>query len=131
MCDRDHTLTPLDLVQSFGPLFPFSEYMLLNSIFISTASYAAIAVVLIVLVFPESMNHAFLASTSEILGKLQKLVEAQELVLNARPSDLDANSSLIRKVIGARTEIVMLFTKCTFYFRSSEALLNGFMFCAL
>ncbi|KAH8103409.1 hypothetical protein BXZ70DRAFT_728472 [Cristinia sonorae] len=103
----------LDILCSFGPLFPVSEYMLLNSLMISTGAYAAIGVALIILIFPETMNHAFLVSTSEILGKLKKLVDLQELVLSARPSDLDANSPLIQKVVGSRTEVVLLFQKLT------------------
>ncbi|THH31626.1 hypothetical protein EUX98_g2549 [Antrodiella citrinella] len=103
----------LDILCSFGPLFPFGQYLLLNSLFISTGAYAGIGVVLIVLVFPETMNHAFLVATSQILGKLQKLIDLQEVLLSARSTDLDANSSLIRKVVGARAEIVGLFAKLT------------------
>lgn len=87
--------------------------MILNSLFISTAEYAAIACALIILVFPETMNHAILAADTEILGKIKKLVDIQELVLSARPPDLDSNSPLIRKVSSARAEVAAMFTKRT------------------
>lgn len=113
---RDRPRANVDMPsQSYGPLFPFSEYLLLNSVFISSGAYAAIAVVLIIFLFPETMNHAFLTATSEIFGKLKKVIEIQELLLSAQPMDLDAESPLIRKVIGARLEIVMLFSKCSSY----------------
>ena len=55
---------PQNALQSYGVLFPFGQYTLLNSLLTSVACYIALGLVIIVAVFPETVNHAALVSTS-------------------------------------------------------------------
>ena len=68
--------------QSYGPLFPFAQYTLLTSLLISLSCYMAIGVVVIVFVFPETLNHATLTSAITLLEKIEGLVKLQEEVLS-------------------------------------------------
>lgn len=93
-------------IQSYGPLFPFAEYTLMNSLLTSLACYIAIGVVVIIFIFPESLNHAVLTSTSGLLSKVKSLIDMQEDVLNAPISDLVGDGAVLTRVTGARVAIV-------------------------
>ncbi|KAI0946571.1 hypothetical protein AcW1_010001 [Taiwanofungus camphoratus] len=95
----------MDIFCSYGPLFPFAQYTLLNSLLESLACYVGIGLILIIVVFPETLNHALLVSTADLVGELQALVEMQGEVLGAAPSDLTTGSGLLRKVLLARDGI--------------------------
>ncbi|KZT25917.1 hypothetical protein NEOLEDRAFT_1132953 [Neolentinus lepideus HHB14362 ss-1] len=73
----------IDIFCSYAPLFPFAEYTLLNSILISSATYTAIACICIILVFPETVAHAYLYEVRTYLEGCRGLVRAQEDVLDA------------------------------------------------
>ncbi|TFK50476.1 hypothetical protein OE88DRAFT_1736022 [Heliocybe sulcata] len=77
----------IDIFCSYAPLFPFAEYTLLNSVLISSAAYTAIACVCILLVFPETVAHAYLDEVRSQVEKCRALVGVQEDVLaaGARP----------------------------------------------
>ncbi|KAJ3525006.1 hypothetical protein NM688_g8467 [Phlebia brevispora] len=96
----------LDIFCSYGPLFPFAQYTLLNSLLTSVACYIAIGLVVIVFVFPESINHATLVSTSALLGKIKDLVDLQQQVLESTPDDLARGSPLFTKLLGGRAAIL-------------------------
>lgn len=99
-------------MQSYGPLFPFAQYTLLNSLLESLACYVGIGLILIIVVFPETLNHALLASTADLVGELRALVEMQGEVLEAAPSDLTTGSGLLRKVLLARDGIFAHIQQC-------------------
>ena len=89
-------------LQSFGPLFPFAQYTLLNSMLTSIACYVAIALVFITFAFPETMNHSYLDSSADLLDKLQGILALQDDVLRADPHDLADGTPLATKTIMAR-----------------------------
>ncbi|KIP09379.1 hypothetical protein PHLGIDRAFT_86838 [Phlebiopsis gigantea 11061_1 CR5-6] len=88
----------LDVFCSYGPLFPFTEYTLVNSLLISVACYIAIGAVLIILVFPETVNHATLVATSGLITKLKSIVDIQQQILTATPEDLVEGAPLPGKL---------------------------------
>ncbi|EED82525.1 predicted protein [Postia placenta Mad-698-R] len=96
----------IDIFCSYGPLFPFAEYTLMNSLLTSLACYIAIGVVVIIFIFPESLNHAVLTSTSGLLSKVKSLIDMQEDVLNAPISDLVGDGPVLTRVTGTRVAIV-------------------------
>lgn len=92
--------------QSYGPLFPFGQYTILNSVLTSIACYIAIGLVGIVLVFPETVNHATLVASSALIGKIKTLVDLQQQVLESSPDDLARGSELFIKLQGMRVGIL-------------------------
>ena len=68
----------------------------------SVACYIAIALVFIILAFPETMNHSYLSSVAELLEKLKGVLAMQDEVLSADPHDLLPGTPLAGKVSGAR-----------------------------
>ena len=49
-------------------------------------------------VFPESINHATLVSTSGLIEKLQSIVDVQQQILSANPDDLAEGAPLPQKM---------------------------------
>ncbi|KAI0683238.1 hypothetical protein BC835DRAFT_1423494 [Cytidiella melzeri] len=78
----------IDIFCSYGPLFPFAQYTILNSLLTSVACYIAIGIVVILFIFPESANHAALVTATALTGKLKGLVDTQAKILEATPEDL-------------------------------------------
>ena len=68
--------------------------------------YIAIAVVVIVLVFPETMNHAFLHTVSELLTHMSTILKMQDDVLSATPGDFAADSPKLAKLRGTRLGMI-------------------------
>ncbi|OBZ77446.1 Uncharacterized protein C57A7.05 [Grifola frondosa] len=96
----------VDIFCSFGPLFPFAQYTILNSLLTSVACYIAIALIFIICVFPETMNHSYLDSTSELIGKFKGLIDMQKDVLASSPQDLSPGSPLVMRIQGARAAVI-------------------------
>ncbi|KAI0646345.1 hypothetical protein C8Q79DRAFT_909612 [Trametes meyenii] len=96
----------VDIFISFGPLFPFSQYTLLNSLLTSIGCYIGIALVFIIFVFPESLNHSYLHSSAELLDKLKGILAVQEDVLSADPHDVVPGSPLATKTTLARVGMI-------------------------
>ncbi|KAI8970891.1 hypothetical protein BD414DRAFT_501521 [Trametes punicea] len=92
----------LDIFCSFGPLFPFAQYTLLNSLLTSVACYIGIALILIIILFPESLNHSYLSSSAELLDKFKGILALQEDVLSTDPHEVGPGSPLATKVTMAR-----------------------------
>ncbi|KAF8530979.1 hypothetical protein JB92DRAFT_3105728 [Gautieria morchelliformis] len=88
----------LDIICSYGPLFPAANYTILSSFLMSTAASVAIGCAAIVLVFPESLNHQMLTGVSKLLNVLCQLVEMQEKVLSLPDAEqLDPGSKTPRQ----------------------------------
>lgn len=98
---------PQNALQSYGVLFPFGQYTLLNSLLTSVACYIALGLVIIVAVFPETVNHAALVSTSDLIGKVQGIVGILGQILESSPEDLAPGTPLATKLQGARMSILM------------------------
>ncbi|PCH37055.1 hypothetical protein WOLCODRAFT_140699 [Wolfiporia cocos MD-104 SS10] len=96
----------LDILCSYGPLFPIPQYTLLNSILTPLACYVAIGMILISLFFPESLNHSLLNSASELLGQIQTLVVVQDEVLTTPASELLPGGTTLTKVTSVRDEML-------------------------
>ncbi|KAF7792649.1 hypothetical protein EIP86_003746 [Pleurotus ostreatoroseus] len=92
---------------SYGPLFPFGQYTLLNSLLTSVACYIAIGLIAIAFIFPESINHATLVGFSAVIGKLKAVVDLQQKILESSPDDLARGSKLFTQLGGMRVGIIM------------------------
>ena len=93
--------------QSYGPLFPFAEYTLLNSMLTSVGCYVGIALIFVIFVFPETLSHAYLDSSAVLLQKSKGLLALQDEVLRADPRDVLPGTPLAGKVNGASVGIIM------------------------
>ena len=82
----------LILPQTIGPLFPFTEYNILNGLLIPVSMYIAIAVVVTILVFPRTAHHAFLGTVTLLLGQIKVLLDAQEDLLTSAPGSIPPGS---------------------------------------
>ncbi|KZT02812.1 uncharacterized protein LAESUDRAFT_729774 [Laetiporus sulphureus 93-53] len=96
----------IDIYCSYGPLFPFPQYTILNSLLISLSCYVAIGLVTIILVFPETLNHAALSSTSELLGHIGEGIMLQEEILNAPAAQLIGDGEMLGKAATAREHMI-------------------------
>jgi hypothetical protein len=93
-------------MQTIGPLIPEADYTLLKSLAISVSCYMAVAILLTICVFPQTMNHLCMDMISTQLGRLKALVEIQQEVLDAAPLDLAPGSTLIGAIMKKRTEVI-------------------------
>lgn len=66
------------------------------------ACYVAIGLVCCIFIFPETMNHSYLYSVTEILGGMKKYAVASGKVLGLTPEEIATNKN------GMITECVML-----------------------
>ncbi|KAF8525171.1 hypothetical protein BU17DRAFT_62876 [Hysterangium stoloniferum] len=71
----------LDIICSYGPLFPVPNYTILQSFVSCTAASVAISCVVVVFIFPETLNHSFLNGIAGLISVLRQLIELQERVL--------------------------------------------------
>jgi hypothetical protein len=104
----------LDIFCSIGPLFPDERYTILNSLLISISCYTAIAVVVTIVVFPQTMNHSCLSATSDLLAKIGELVKIQDVVVDSKPEDLQKGSPLLIDISSKRANIVGSLRQCWF-----------------
>ncbi|KAG8885135.1 hypothetical protein FRB98_002000 [Tulasnella sp. 332] len=72
---------------SYGPLFPTPQYTLLNSFVISTGYYVAAGILVIILVFPQTLNHEWLGGVIKLLDATRDFIALQEEVLNVDPNE--------------------------------------------
>ncbi|KAI1798167.1 hypothetical protein LXA43DRAFT_979068 [Ganoderma leucocontextum] len=92
----------IDIFCSYGPLFPFAQYTLLNSLLTSVACYIGIALIFVTFLFPESLNHSYLDSSAGLLQTLKELLASQDEILRTNPHDILPGTPLVGKVYGAR-----------------------------
>ncbi|WWD17770.1 hypothetical protein CI109_102211 [Kwoniella shandongensis] len=93
----------MDLMCSYGPLFPIQVYTLARQLLIPAAMFIAIALASVILIFPQTLNHIMLDSmTSKMLGPITKIVKLQEEVLNTSPGDKERWSALATKAYALR-----------------------------
>lgn len=82
----------IDIFCTVGPLFPFTQYNILNSVLIPVSMYTAIAVVVTIFVFPRTAHYSFLGTISLLLGQMKVLLDAQEDLLTSAPGSIDPGS---------------------------------------
>ncbi|KZT34658.1 hypothetical protein SISSUDRAFT_1052456 [Sistotremastrum suecicum HHB10207 ss-3] len=98
----------IDIFCSYGPLFPFAQYTILNSFLESVASFTAIALVVTFFIFPETLSHQWLNDGVTMLGFYRDLIEIQEDVLGADPNagELTPGSELGDRIV-AKKELML------------------------
>ncbi|KAL5633760.1 hypothetical protein ACGC1H_005828 [Rhizoctonia solani] len=68
----------LDVICTFDPLLPTPQYLAMKIFLVSTCVYVAVSLVLPV--FPETLNHEWLNSYTEVIDMVKKLVDMQGMV---------------------------------------------------
>ena len=108
-CVRRSKIHRLFLIspQTIGPLFPFTQYNILNALLIPVSIYIAIAVVVTVFVFPRTAHHTFLGTVTRLLGQIKLLLDAQEDLLTSVPGSITPGSA---KTLHWRATRVSMFT---------------------
>ncbi|KAG6910622.1 hypothetical protein DXG01_009131 [Tephrocybe rancida] len=78
----------LDIMCSYGPLFPTSQYTLAKQFIIPTSYYVAIAITTLIFIFPVSLNHVWITSLrSDFLDPVSQILSYQTKALESTPSD--------------------------------------------
>ncbi|KAI0300498.1 hypothetical protein B0F90DRAFT_1629671 [Multifurca ochricompacta] len=99
----------LDIFCSIGPLYPFPNYKIVNSILISSSSYCAMALVCCFVFFPETVNHAYLGLISTVLGKVEAMLSSQEGLLSPKPGDFAPGCPKLKALTGARVILMTMY----------------------
>ncbi len=107
VCQSNIHLLFLIVPQSIGPLFPFTQYNILNSLLIPVSMYMAIAIVVTIFVFPRTAHCAFLGIITLLLGQIKVLLDAQEDLLTSLPGSIAPGSP---KALKWRATRVSMFT---------------------
>ena len=105
----------LTIPKAIGPLFPFTEFTLLNSLLIPISMYTAIAIVVTICVFPQTAHHAFLGTITLLLGRMKVLLDAQEDLLTAAPGSIIPGSPKALQLRAARVSMFTIHQGRTFF----------------
>ncbi|KAI0254490.1 hypothetical protein BJV78DRAFT_1338541 [Lactifluus subvellereus] len=103
----------LDIFCSIGPLYPFANYKILNSILIASSGYCAIALVCCFVFFPETVNHAYLGLVSAILDKVKTLLASQDGWLSPMPGDFGPGCPKLKALRGTRVAVMTMYQTLT------------------
>ena len=99
--------------QSYGPLFPVPQYNLASSLLISVSTYMAIALVCIVFIFPETMNHEYLTDITDVMRQLKDYVNFQDRILSSAPDEIiEDEGKVVSKAVGARAMLLAAVNAC-------------------
>jgi hypothetical protein len=99
----------LDIFCAIGPLYPFSNYKIINSILMSASSYAAIALVCCFFLFPETVNHAYLGIIPIVLDKIKAMLEFQDHLLAPQPGDFTPGCPKLKALLGIRAAVAGMY----------------------
>ncbi|KAG8864530.1 hypothetical protein FRB96_005033 [Tulasnella sp. 330] len=113
----------LDVLCSSGPLFPTPQYSLLNSFVISTGYYIAAAMLVIIFVFPQTLNHEWIYGAVKLLGDVDEFMALQEEVLNVELDELDMDpmsDCLLNRMHGKADSLNTQFLACELSRRLDE-----------
>jgi hypothetical protein len=102
-------VNPIIHHQSIGALYPFANYEILKSIFIAASSYCAIALLCCFIIFPETVNHAYLGTMSTILAKVRAMLASQNDLLSPEPGDFAPGCPKLEALIGMRTGVMAMY----------------------
>ncbi|KAA1472661.1 hypothetical protein DENSPDRAFT_872334 [Dentipellis sp. KUC8613] len=111
----------LDIVCTVGPLFPFPQYTLPYTLLISSSMYFAIALFVLVTVFPETLNHAYLNGVSGLLTHARAILVMQNDVLSSTPDDFGPGCPKRERLMQHRTAMVRTYQM----FSQQTKFLNG------
>ncbi|KAF8273497.1 hypothetical protein EI94DRAFT_1826225 [Lactarius quietus] len=103
----------MDIFCTVGPLFPFAQYYLLNSLLIPVSIYMAIAIVVTIFVFPQTANHAFLGTVTLLLSQAKVLLDAQEDLLTSVPGSITPESPKFLQLKATRVSMFTIHQKLT------------------
>jgi hypothetical protein len=95
--------------QYIGPLYPFSNYEILNSLLLAAASYCAIALLCCFILFPETVNHVYLGIVSTILDKVQTILSMQDHLLSPQPGDFGPTCAKLKSLLQIRVAVAGMF----------------------
>jgi hypothetical protein len=95
--------------QSIGPLYPFSNYKILNSLLLAGASYCAIALLCCFILFPETVNHVYLGMVSTILDKVQTMLSMQDHLLSPQTGDFGPKCPKLKSLLQIRVAVAGMF----------------------
>jgi hypothetical protein len=95
--------------QSIGPLYPFSNYKIINSLLLASSSYCAIALLCCFIIFPETVNHVYLGIVSTILDKVQTMLSMQDHLLSPQPGDFGPKCSKLKSLLQIRDAVAGMF----------------------
>ncbi|KAI0291950.1 hypothetical protein BC826DRAFT_1020543 [Russula brevipes] len=99
----------IDIFCAIGPLYPFANYKILNSILIAASSYSAIALLCCFFLFPETVNHAYLALISTMLHKVKAMLASQDYLLSPQPGDFTPECPKLKALIEMRAPVMTLY----------------------
>ncbi|KAI5832414.1 hypothetical protein K523DRAFT_344860 [Schizophyllum commune Tattone D] len=78
----------MDVMCSYGPLLPQTNYTLAKLFVIPASYYVACAIAALILIFPESLNHVWLTSLENNMWQpILDIIALQDEALGKRPSD--------------------------------------------
>ncbi|KAN0131986.1 Protein of unknown function (DUF2422) domain containing protein [Lactarius tabidus] len=110
-----------DIFCSIGPLYPFANYHILNSLLMAASAYCAMGLVCCFVFYPETVNHAYLGLISVILGKVKAMLMSQESLLSPSPGDFGPGSPKLKALAGDRAVLMTMYKSLkglTFHLRS-------------
>ncbi|KAF8504548.1 hypothetical protein F5888DRAFT_760893 [Russula emetica] len=99
----------VDFFCAIGPLYPFSNYTIINSLLLSASSYAAIALLCCFILFPETVNHVYLGIVSTILDKVKTMLSVQDHMLSPQPGDFGPKCPKLKSLLQIRVAVAGMF----------------------
>ncbi|KAF8638679.1 hypothetical protein AX17_002024 [Amanita inopinata Kibby_2008] len=97
----------LNIMCSYGPLFPTARYTLAKIILVPASYYIAIAIGSLIFVFPESLNHIWITTLhTNYLAPIIGIMELQSKALSTRPSNHQEWSELAQQGSKYRQAII-------------------------
>ncbi|KAJ8703361.1 hypothetical protein PTI98_001988 [Pleurotus ostreatus] len=100
-------LIVLDVMCSYGPLFYASQYTIAKQFLLPTSYYLAIALASLVLIFPETLNHAWLSLLSDsVFSPTKQTLGVLSQALSSRPSDRATWESFTQKGGNLRRAVI-------------------------
>ncbi|KAI0279079.1 hypothetical protein BGY98DRAFT_916273 [Russula aff. rugulosa BPL654] len=99
----------VDVFCSIGPLYPFSNYKILNSLVLAGSSYCAIALLCCFFLFPETVNHVYLGIVSTILDKIKTMLSVQDHMLSPQPGDYGPTCPRLKSLLQLRVAVAGMF----------------------
>ena len=120
-----HLITP---PQAIGPLYPFPNYKIINSLLLATSSYFAIALLCCFILFPETVNHVYLGIASTILDKVQTMLLLQGHLLSPQPGDFGPKCPKLKSLLQIRAAVAGMFQTSDYPFYPLRVLFTSSLF---
>jgi hypothetical protein len=95
--------------QSIGPLYPFANYKIINSLLLAASSYCAIALLCCFIIFPETVNYVYLGIVSTTLDKVQTMLSMQDHLLSPQPGDFGPTCPKFKTLLQLRVAVAGMF----------------------